>query len=119
MTGHVRGSGSLTSGPRCSAGRTFIRAAGGGVGSDPGGAGLAHSYLSSCPGACRLDSFPRSLVLRVLLLIVREHVLGAVGGSQRQRPVVLPVHPRLQSLADVPSVEYQMDFPSALSQPSV
>ena len=84
VTGHVGGSGGLASGTGGSSGRTFIRVAGGGVGGDSGGSRHTHPYLATRPCSRCLDGYPRSVVIRVLLLEVREHVLGAVGGPERQ-----------------------------------
>jgi hypothetical protein len=84
VTGHVGGSSGVTGGAGGGASRTFIRVASGGVGGDCGGARLTHPYLAPRPCSRCLDSFPRSVVARVLLLEMREYVLGAVGGPERQ-----------------------------------
>jgi hypothetical protein len=83
VTGHVGGCGGVTGGTGGGAARSLIGFAGGGVSSNCGGARLAHRYLATHPGTRCFDSFPRPVVCRVLLLEVREHVLGAVGGPER------------------------------------
>ena len=45
-----------------------------------------------------LGSIPGSVILGVLILEVGEHVLGAVGGSDGQGPVVLAVEPHASPL---------------------
>ena len=70
----------------------------GGMGGKRGGARLAHRDLATRPGTPCLDGIPGSVVFRALLLEAREHVLGAVGGPERQRPVVSLVEPHLTSL---------------------
>jgi hypothetical protein len=49
----------------------------------------AHRDLTTGPGAPCLDRFAGPVVTRVLLLEVRQHMLGAVGSPERQCPVVL------------------------------
>jgi hypothetical protein len=73
--------------------RTFIGGAGGGVGDNCGGARLATPYLATRPGAPGFNGFARPVVLRGVLLEVWEHVLGAVGGPKRKRPLILLVEP--------------------------
>ena len=84
VTGHVSSCGGVTGGACGSSCRSVIGVAGGGVGGKCGGARLAHRYLLTRPGAPGVESFPRSVVFRVVLLEVREHVLGAVGGPEHQ-----------------------------------
>ena len=84
VTGHVGGSGGVTGGTGGGAGRTFIGDAGGGVGGNCGGARLAALYLATHPGTRCLNGFARPVVCRVVLLEEWEHVLGAVGGPERQ-----------------------------------
>jgi hypothetical protein len=84
VTGHVGGCGGVTGGTGGGAGRTFIGGAGGGVGGNCGGARLAARYLATRPGAPCFEGFARSVVFRVVLLEVWEHVRCAVGGPERQ-----------------------------------
>src|SRR5829696_2370235 len=97
--GDVGGRGGVSRGTGGSLGLGSIGLAGG-VGGERGGACLAHLHPSARPGTPGLDGPPRPGVSRALLLKVWEHVLGAVGGPERQRSVILPVHPHPQSLAD-------------------
>jgi hypothetical protein len=78
----------LTGGTGGGSRSAFIRVASGGVCGDRGGARLTYAYLAARPCSRCLDGFARSVIARVLRLEVREHVLGAVGGPERQRPVV-------------------------------
>jgi hypothetical protein len=84
VTGDVGGCGGMTGGTGGSSGRGVVGIAGGGVGGQCGAARLAHRYLTTRPGAPCFNGFARSGVFRVVLLEVWEHVLGAVGGPERQ-----------------------------------
>jgi hypothetical protein len=84
VTGHVGGCGGVTGGTGGGAGRTFIGGAGGGVGGNCGGARLAARYLTTRPGAPGFEGFARSVVFRVVLLEVWEHVLCAIGSPEPQ-----------------------------------
>lgn len=84
VTGYMGGCGGVTGSTGGSAGRTIISVASGGVGGNCGSARLAALYLTPRPGAPCFKGFARSVVFRVLLLEVREHVLGAVGGPEHQ-----------------------------------
>ena len=53
--------------------------------------GLDHCKLTCCPGASGLNRLARSVITRMLVLEVRQHMLRAVSGPQRQCPVVLLV----------------------------
>ena len=88
VTRNVGGCGSMSGCTGSSPGRGSIGVTGGGVDRNCSGAGLAHLYLSTRPSPPCLDGFPWSVVFRVLLLEVRKHVLGTVGGLERQRIVV-------------------------------
>lgn len=84
VPGHVSRSGSVTG---CAGGRSgcgVIGIPGGGMGGQGGGARRAAPYLTTRPGTRCFDRLARSVVLRVLLLEEREHMLGAVGGPERQ-----------------------------------
>jgi len=98
VSGHVGGCDGLTSGTGGSSGGSFIGVAGSGVDGDCGDACRTHPYLAARPCSRRLDSFPRAVVLRVLLLEVRQHTLGAVSGPERQGPVI-PIVERLGVLS--------------------
>jgi hypothetical protein len=80
VTGDVGGCGGVTGGTGGSTGSRVIGVAGGKC----GGARLTHRYLAAHPGTPCFEGFARSVILRVLLLEVREHVLGAVGGPEHQ-----------------------------------
>jgi len=84
VTGDVRGCGGVGSSTGGGTGCSLIGVAGGGVGSKCGGARLAERYLTTHPGTPCFDSPPRSVVFRVLLLEVWEHMLGAVCGPEHQ-----------------------------------
>jgi len=84
MTGDMGGCGGVTGGTGGRSGRSVIGVAGGGVGGECGGARLAHRYLATHPGTPGFDGFARPVVSRVLRLEVRQHMLGAVGGPERQ-----------------------------------
>jgi hypothetical protein len=87
--GNVSGGGGVTGGTGgVASGGMGSGGAGGGVGSEGGGAYLTQRYLTTRPGARRFERFPGSVVFGVLLLEIREHALGAVGGRKHQRPVV-------------------------------
>ncbi len=89
VAGHVRGSSRVTGGAGGGAGRTFIGGAGGGVGGNCRVARLAALDLTTRPCARGFDGFARPVVFRVLLLEVREHMLGADGGPERQFPLIM------------------------------
>lgn len=84
VAGSVGGCGGLTGGTGGGAGGSLIGVAGGGMGGRCGGARLAHRYLTTYPGTPCFDSFPRSVISRVLLLEVSEYMLGAVCGPEHQ-----------------------------------
>ena len=83
VTGHVGGSGGVTGGTGGSsaAPSSASRAA---AWAATAAARACPRYLATRPGAPCFDGFARSVVFRVLLLEVWEHVLGAVGGPERQ-----------------------------------
>lgn len=82
--GNVSGGGRVAGSAGGGSGGGVAGSAGGGVGGEGGGAYLTQRYLATHPDARRVDSFPRSVVLRVLLLEMREYALGAAGGPQHQ-----------------------------------
>jgi hypothetical protein len=84
VSGNVGGCGGVTSGTGSGTGRSLIGVAGGGVSGRRGGARLAHRHLTAHPGTSCFNSLPRSVVLRGLLLEVREHALCAVGGPEHK-----------------------------------
>ena len=84
VTGNVGACCGVTGGTGGGTGRSLIGVAGGGVSGKCGGARLAQRYLTTHPGAPCFDSFPRSVVFRVLLLEVGEYMLGAVSGPEHQ-----------------------------------
>jgi hypothetical protein len=89
MPGYVSGGGSVTGGAGSGAGgRSLGSGAGGGVGRERGSPNPSERQLTPRPGARRLDGLPGSVVFRILLLEMRKDVLGAVGGPERQCPVV-------------------------------
>ena len=91
MTGDVGGRGGVTGGTgRGTCGRIF-GGAGSGVGGKRRHARLAHAHLATRPGTRRFDGFARSVVTRVLRLEARKNALGAVGGPEGERSVVLLV----------------------------
>jgi hypothetical protein len=93
---HVGCGGSVTGRAGCSASRAITGVAGGGVGGYRGGASLADPPPAARPGTPHLDGVPGPVVSRVPLLEEREYALGAVGGPEHQRPVIVLVelHPR-------------------------
>lgn len=93
VSGHVGGCGGMAGGTGGGASRTFIRVTGGGMGGNCSGARCAARYLTTHPGTRCFDGFARPVVLRVLLLEEWKRMLGAIGGPERQRPVVLLVEP--------------------------
>jgi hypothetical protein len=84
VTGNVGGCGGVTRSTGGSASRAVIGVTGGGVGGKCGGAHVAKLNLTTHPGTSSLDSFPRSVVARVLLFEVGEDVLGAVSSPEHQ-----------------------------------
>ena len=84
MAGHVGGAGCVTSGPGGGPRRTFLGVTGSGVGGYRGGAGGAARNLPTRPGPRCRYGLARAIVLRVLLLEARKHMLGTVGGPERQ-----------------------------------
>ena len=82
--GNVRGGGSVTGGAGSRAGGTVTGGAGRGVSRKGGGAYLTQRHLTTHPGARCVNGVPRSVVVRVRLLEIREYVLGAVGGPKHQ-----------------------------------
>jgi hypothetical protein len=84
VRGNVGGCSGVTGGASGGAGSSLIGGAGGGVGGKCGGARLAHRNLTTHPATPCFESIPRSVVFRVLLLEVREYVLGAVSGPEHQ-----------------------------------
>ena len=94
VTGDVGGRGGVTGGTGGSAGGSVIGSARRRMGSQCGGARLAHRDLATHPCTPRCDCFPRAVVVRVLLLKVGEDMFGAGGGPEHQCPVVLLVEPR-------------------------
>ena len=82
VTGNVGGCGGVTGGTGGGTGRSLIGVAGGGMGGKCGGARLAHRYLTTHPGTPCFEGSARSVVFRVLLLEVREYMLGAVSGPE-------------------------------------
>lgn len=89
--------GGVTCGTGCGAGSRLIGIAGGGVSGKCGGARLAHRYLTTHPGTPCFDCIPRTVVSRILLLKVWEHMLGAVCRPEHQRPVVPLIEPQFSS----------------------
>jgi hypothetical protein len=84
VTGNVGGRGGVAGGTGGGTGRRLIGVAGGSVSGKCGDARLAQRYLTTHPGTPCFDSLPRSVVVRVLLLEVREYMLGAVSGPEHQ-----------------------------------
>ena len=97
VTGHVGGRGGVTGGAGRGTCRTAVGVAGGSVCRNRSGSRPAARYLTTHPGTPCFDSLPRSVVTRVLLLEEREHVLGAVGRPEHQRPLVLLIESHLSS----------------------
>ena len=91
VLGDVSCCGGMTSGACSCSGRCVIDVAGGSVGGHCGGARFTARYLTTRPSAPCVDSCSRSAVIRVVLFEIREHVIGAVGGPERQRLVILLV----------------------------
>ena len=90
VTGDVGGCGRVTGGTgRCS-GRCVIGFSGGGMRGKGCGARLPYPDLTARPGPRGLERLPGTVVFRMLPLEVREHALGAVGGPERQKRVILP-----------------------------
>ncbi len=94
---NVGGCGGVTGGTGGSASRGSICIAGGGMGGKRGGARLAHRDLVTHPRTPCFHGVPRSVVSRVLLLEVWEYVPGAIGGPERQQPMVSLVEPHSSS----------------------
>ena len=84
VTGHVGSSGGVTGGAGNGSGSCVNRFSGGGMGGHGGGARLAACDLATNPGPRCFDRLARPVVFRVLLLEEGQHVLGAVGGPERQ-----------------------------------
>jgi len=84
VTGNVGGCCGVTGGAGGGAGRSLFGVACGGMGGKSCRPTLANPYLTTHPGTPCLDSFPRPVVFRVLLLEVREYVLGAASGPEYQ-----------------------------------
>ena len=99
--GDVGGSGNMSRSAGGGLSLGSICLASGGMGVERGGARRAHLDLSARPGTPCFDSPPRPVVSRPLLLEAREYALGAVGGPECQRFVVLTVQLRLPLPADV------------------
>jgi hypothetical protein len=93
VTDHVGGGGGVTGSTGGGAGRTFIGVAGSSVGGKCSRASLAARYLATRPGAPGFDGLARAVVFRVVLLEAGEHLLGTVGGLERQQPLVLLILP--------------------------
>lgn len=93
VSGNMSGCGSMTGGPGGSSGRSVISIAGGGVGAECCGARYAALDFATGPSASGFDGFARAVVFRINLLEEREDVLGAIGGPERQCPVVQLVEP--------------------------
>ncbi|GGM80047.1 hypothetical protein GCM10012275_58290 [Longimycelium tulufanense] len=74
----------MTGGPSNGASHSLIGVASGGVGGKRGGARLAHRDLTTHPGSSYRDSLPGSIIFRVPLLEVGEHMLGAVSGPEHR-----------------------------------
>ena len=82
VAGNVGGCGGMTGGARGGPGSRVIGVPSGSVGGECGDTHLAHRNFAAHPGAPCPYGSPRPLVLRVLLLEMREHMLGAVGGPE-------------------------------------
>ena len=87
--GHVRRSGGMARRTRDTAGRGILGRTRGGMGGDRRGARRSAGDFSTRPCACRFDGFPGAVILRMLVLKAGEHVLCAVGGPERQGPLIL------------------------------
>jgi hypothetical protein len=85
----------------------FLDGGSGRVGGDCGGTRLAHRNLTAHPGTPRFDSIPRSVVFRVLLLEVRDYVLGAVSVTCSLRVI----NRRLQGFARACESPISKGFP--------
>lgn len=84
VTGHVGGSSGVTGRTGGGPCRTIIGVAGGGVGSNCGGACFATRYLTTHPSTRCFNGFAWPVVLRVLFLEEWKHMLGAIGGPERK-----------------------------------
>ena len=74
MVGHVSRRYSVTCGTRDISRRILIRFSCGGVRLESCGARFTYRDVSARPSACRLDSLPRSLILRIREAKQWEHV---------------------------------------------
>ena len=84
VIGYVGCCGGVTGGACGRLSRSMIGGPSGGVGSECGLARVNHRQVTSRPSACSFDGLARPLVFRVHFLKVRERVLGAVSGPDRQ-----------------------------------
>ena len=84
---------SVTGGSCGDTGGRISSSARGRVSGKGGNASFRHRKNVARPGMPCFDSFPRSIVVGVMGLEDWEYVLGAVGGLERQGPVVLLVEP--------------------------
>jgi len=84
VAGDMGGCGSVTGRPRGGASRRMIGVTSSGVGGKRRSTSLAHLYLTARPCSGRFDGLPGPAVSGTRLLEIRKHVLGAVGGPERQ-----------------------------------
>ncbi len=92
MTGvssHVGGGSRVPGGAGGGTSSGVLRVARGRMGGRRRGPRLADPYLTARPGPRRLDGFAGPVILQPMLFKQRKYVLGAVGGPERERPVVV------------------------------
>jgi hypothetical protein len=97
VTGDMGGCGGMAGGTRSGTGRRVIGSSGGGMSGTRSSSRSAHGDFAAHPATRSFEGFPGSIVVRVLCLEGREHVLGAVRGPERQRPVIVLVEPHVSS----------------------
>jgi hypothetical protein len=84
VRGNVGGCCGMTGRASGGAGCSSVGVAGSGVGGICGGARLGHRDLTTHPGTPCFDRFPRSVVIRIILLEVWEYALGTGSGPENQ-----------------------------------
>jgi hypothetical protein len=100
VAGNVGGPSGVPGSAGNRAGGPFFAIAGGGVCGKRGGTGRSHWYFAARPRARRSYGQPGPLVFRILLLEMRQNVLRAVGGPNRQRLAARLAHELRYPLLD-------------------